>query len=181
MKSNHKNSESKIHFMTKSAVLSALICIFSPVTVPIGPVPVTLGLFAVMLAGVVFESKKSLLAVMAFVLIGACGLPVFAGAKGGLSSLIGPTGGYIWSYFLVAFAVSKVSFRSNSSFAKSFLGCVLGMIVCYILGTAQFVILAENISFKNALKICVYPFIVFDLIKAVCAAMLGESIKKRMR
>lgn len=181
MKNNHKNTESKIHLMTQSAVLSALMCVFSPITIPIGPVPVTLGLFAVMIAGIVFESKKSFLAVLVFVLIGACGLPVFSGAKGGISSLIGPTGGYIWSYFPAVFLVSKISERNKSTFIKSFVGCVFGMIVCYILGTMQFALLAENISFKNALKICVYPFIIFDLIKAVCAALLGESIKKRMR
>ena len=120
MGNNYKNSKRKIHFMTESAVLAAVICILSPITVPIGPIPVTLGLFAVMLTGVVLEAKKSLAAVLVFVLLGLCGLPVFSGAKGGFSVFAGPTGGYIWSYFLSAFLISKIcNIKQNNSFLKT--------------------------------------------------------------
>ena len=168
--------------MTECAVFAAVLCIFSPITLPVGPVPVTLGLFAVMLAGIMLRVKESVVAVLVFVLLGLCGLPVFSGAKGGFAVLAGQTGGYIWSYFICSFIISLIchSKQKNSVFLN-FVACVFGIAVCYIFGTAQFTILTQGFNFFDSLKVCVYPFIAFDLIKALCASVLGKTLKKRMR
>ena len=168
--------------MTECAVFAAVICIFSPLTVPLGVVPVTMGLFAVMLAGVVLDAKQSMISVLVFVLIGLCGIPVFSGARAGVGVFFGPTGGYIWSYFICAPVISLICrMKTKNKVFRSFAACTLGMVFCYVLGTVQYVVFSQNIAFSDALKVCVYPFVPFDMLKGACAAFLGETIKKRLR
>ena len=133
--------------LLQCALFAALLCVCSPIAVPIGTIPITLGLFAVLLCGVVLPWKQSLVSVAVFLLLSLCGLPVFANGQAGLSALVGPTGGYISSYFIVAPLVSAVSrLGRNEKLAPvfSFCGCVLGAVVCYALGTLQFMLLMQR-------------------------------------
>ena len=104
--------KNNIHFLTKSALFAAIMCILSPVTVAIGPVPVTMALFAVMLTSLILDIRASATAVLVYIFIGVCGLPVFAGGKGGFPVLAGPTGGYLWSYVITAVIISAFAERS---------------------------------------------------------------------
>ena len=95
----------KIHTMTECAIFAALLCIFSPITLPIGPIPVSMGIFAVMLTGIVLGWKKGAVSVLIYLLIGLCGLPLFSGGKSGFAAFMGPTGGYVWSYVLMVMVI----------------------------------------------------------------------------
>ena len=75
------------------AIFAAIMCVFSVITVPIGPVPVTLGFFGVMITSVILGARRGAVSVAVFILMGAVGLPVFSGFKGGFEVLLGPTGG----------------------------------------------------------------------------------------
>lgn len=177
-------SETKIHTMTQCALFAALLCICSPVALPIGPVPITLSLFAVMLVGVVLDFKKSIVSVGVYILLGMCGLPVFSGARGGVSVLAGPTGGYIWSYLLMAAIISKVSgMKTDNKFIKFsavFAACIVSIAVCYFFGTLQYM-LVQKCELQTALIACVYRFILFDIIKALCASLMGLQIKNALK
>lgn len=176
-----KKTNSKIHLITRCALFAALICILAPFSVPIGPVSVTLGLFAVMLAGVMLNWKNSAAAVLTYIFIGACGLPVFSGAKGGFAVLAGPTGGYLWSYVLSVIIISVISSRAVKNVtAVRFFACIIGTVVCYFFGTLQFVAVTEGYSIAKALTVCVYPFIPFDIVKALCASVIGTNVAKRL-
>ena len=177
MRINSVTQNNKIKNMAQCAVFSALLCICSPIAIPIGPIPVTLSLFAVMLAGIVLDVKKSFVSVLVYILLGLCGLPVFAGAKAGFSVIIGPTGGYLWSYLIMVVIVSVLGhIEYINKFAMAFIACILGTAVCYLFGTVQYCFVMST-GFKSAFSVCVYPFIVFDLIKAVCASLLGVKLR----
>ena len=82
-------------------VFAAMICVFAPFSVPVGPIPVSLASFAVYIASAL-GAKKGCAAVGIYILIGALGLPVFSGFSGGISKIAGLTGGYIIGYMFCA-------------------------------------------------------------------------------
>ena len=173
----------KTKFITRTALFAAVIALLSPFAIPLGPVPITLSLFAVLLSAVVLDWKQAAAAVAVYILLGVIGLPVFSGGKGGAAVLAGATGGYIWSYILCAVIASLVAGKTRAQGAKQMLitaiGCACGVIVCYICGTLQFSAVAGR-TVVEALSVCVIPFIIPDLIKCACAAILGTQIKNRI-
>ncbi len=179
-----KAQKSRTYILAECALMAAVICVFSPITFPIGLVSITLGTFAIMLTGIVLGWKKALVSVTVFLLIGLFGLPVFSSGRSGLPVLIGPTGGYIWSYFFMVLIIGLITERRNDNGFFSFLitigACLLGVAVCYVLGTIQFMFVM-NYDLKKALAVCVYPFIPFDFLKAVIAAMVGLNLKVRLK
>ena len=164
--------------MIECSMFTAILCLFSPISVPVGPVPITLSLFAVMLAGFVLGSVKAMLSVCIYILLGAVGMPVFSFFTGGFPVVFGPTGGYVWSYVFVALICGVFSSKTESSLFWVVLGSFLALLICYACGTLQFCLLCR-VSVVEALSISVFPFVVFDVLKAVIAVWLGRKIKNR--
>lgn len=162
--------------IAKAALLTAIIAVFSVITFKIGTVPITLSVFAVLFAAVAAGAKTGTAAVAVYILLGAVGLPVFSSFQGGISVLVGPTGGYIISYIFMALIVGIVSGKSKK-FAARFAACLVSLIVCYALGTLQFCIVMKQ-SVSYALAACVYPFVIFDIIKCAAAVFLGGKVKE---
>lgn len=174
-------SRHRLQTMAQCAIFAAILCILSPISVPIGPIPISLGAFAVMLTGIVLGWKKGAVSVLVYLLLGLCGLPVFAGWVSGMTALPGPTGGYLWSFLPMAAIIGCLSARParNQLLAVLFsiLACIPGIAVCYFLGTLQYVLLTGS-SWQAALPVCVVPFIPFDCLKAVCAAAVGVPVRE---
>ena len=101
------------------AVGAALIAVLAQITIPIGPVPFALQNMAVGLVATIFHRKEALLAVTLYLLLGAIGLPVFAGGSGGLQALVGPNAGYLWFYLFYALVTASLTSK-NSSFLTIF-------------------------------------------------------------
>ena len=170
--------------MALSGVFAAVIAVFAVMTIPIGEVPITLGLFGVMLAAVVLGAKRGTVSALIYILIGAIGLPVFSGFKGGFSVIAGPTGGYISSYILVTLiigAASGISAKQKSVLRTviCFIACIIGTVVCYFLGTLQFMAVSGN-DLATSVGMCVLPFIPFDIIKSAAAAVIGVIVSRRV-
>src|SRR5690349_7856756 len=97
---------------------SLIICLASPISIrlPFTPVPITLQCHVILLLAVLLGSKRGALAVIAYLGEGAMRLPGFAGAKGGVIHLLGPTGGYLFGYvataFVTGFLMDRVFKRS---------------------------------------------------------------------
>lgn len=166
-----------------SAVFAAVIAFFSVITVPVGEVPVTLGLFGVMLTAVILGPKLSVISTLVYIMLGAAGLPVFAGFKGGFQVIAGPTGGYISSYVFVAMTIgafSRISGKGAARTAWCTAGSVIAIAICYTLGTLQFVAVTGSAPAAALLK-CVVPFVPFDAAKAVCASVLGNLVLRRLK
>jgi biotin transport system substrate-specific component len=166
------------------AIFAAILCIFSVMTIPIGIVPISMGIFGVMLTSIILGTKKGTISVIVYILLGAVGLPVFSGFKGGFQVLLGPTGGYVWSYILVALLIglltSKLPQNKWLAMLKTFIVCLIGIFLCYAAGTAQFMLVQKTDLIKS-LTACVFPFIPFDIIKALIATYLGCTISKALK
>ena len=168
------------------ALFSALICILSPIAIPLGPIPVSLSINVVLLSAMLLGPAGSSCAILVYLLLGAIGLPVFSGGMAGLGVLFGPTGGYIWSYLPMSFLSSILyrklfypRLRKKCSLPTLLVWGVLsglpGLILCYFLGTVQYMLVA-SVSLWSALLICVIPFIGFDLLKLCLVAFCGSRL-----
>ncbi len=170
----------KTRDLIECAIFAAIICVFSVMTIPTGIIPVTMGTFGIMLTAVVLGWKKGTIAVLVFILLGAVGLPVFSGFKGGIGVLAGPTGGYITGYIVMTLVSGALAARlpqkRAAQMGKVFAVLALGMVLCYTLGTIQFMFVAKK-SLAASLALCVTPFIPFDLIKCALAAFIGVSVR----
>ena len=171
-----------LYRLTLSALFAALLCILSPLAIPIGPIPVTLGLFGVLLAAASLSPVACTLSVAVFLALGLCGLPVFGGG-GSAASLLGPVGGYLWSYLLCAPLVSLLTRRISpqasprTSLWQGTLACLAGTALCYLCGTLQFIAVTRS-SPLSACLVCVLPFLPFDLAKCLLAAWISRRLRQ---
>ena len=164
----------KIQRITQCALFSAVICLLSPWCVTVGTVPITLSLFAVVLTGSILSPGMALVSVCVYILIGAVGVPVFSGFQGGPATLINLTGGFIWSYIPVVVLISIC--QQKGAIAKILLA-LIALIVCYLIGTMQYMLITGTKSLLSALGVCVAPFAIFDIIKFAVAAIIGDKIR----
>ena len=175
-------------FTTKELVLIALfaavMAVCSWISIPIGAIPVTLQTFGVFCALSLLGGRNGSFSIAVYILLGAIGLPVFTGFKGGLAALTGPTGGYILGFILMALLYWAGTKLFGSKLPVSIGLLTAGLAVCYLFGTIWFVFgysKGENtMSFYKALKLCVIPFVPFDIIKLVLAAVISSRVKKQL-
>ena len=168
-------SRMSVYDIVQISLFSSFIAVCAIITVNIGIVPINLALVAVYLSGYLLYSFKAFLSVAIYVLIGCVGIPVFAGFKGGFAVILGPTGGFILSYLLVALIVGTGARYFKRKTAMMCLLMGLGLIVCYLLGTLWFSIYLKT-EFLKAFSVCVLPFIPFDIGKILITAILGKRI-----
>ena len=98
-----------VKFMALSALFGALLCLCSWISIPAGAVSFTLQTFAVALALLTLGGKWGSCAVLVYLALGAVGLPVFSGFRGGIGTLLGPTGGYLFGFMLTSLLYWLVS------------------------------------------------------------------------
>lgn len=165
--------------MTLCAALCAVLCVLSPFAVPVGAVPVTLASFAVMTVAAAAGCRRGLVAVGLYLLLGGIGVPVFAGFHGGLYTLVGPTGGFLWGYLLLAAWAGFTSDRTDSRAALCGAFCG-GTLLLYLCGGGWYALSAHT-SFLTALTVCVLPFLPFDVVKIAAATMVSLKLKKSLR
>lgn len=159
---------------------AAVIAVMAQISIPMPMgVPMTMQTFAITMAAVVLGSKKGCIATCIYVLLGAIGLPVFAGFTGGIGNLVGPTGGFIISFPLMAFIIGLGVEHRNKVKFSFMLGIVLGTIVNYIVGVLLFCAITGS-GIGVGITACVVPFIPTAVIKAVVASIIGLKIRVRL-
>lgn len=158
------------------ALFAAIICVMAPFSFSVGVIPITLGTFAIYLAGALLGSKKGIIAVAVYIMLGAVGLPVFSGFKGGFAVLLGVTGGYIIGYIPMALLTGIFS-EKNKKLAP--VGMVLGTLACYAFGTAWYMI-STGSALLPALELCVLPFLIGDAIKMIAVSSIAIPLKSRL-
>lgn len=162
-------------------MMTAVTCIMGPLSVPLpfSPVPISLTNLAIYIAIYVLGMKWGTLSYLIYLLIGFVGLPVFSGFTGGAAKLLGPTGGYLVGFILMALICGAFIDRSHGKMLPSFLGMVLGTLVCYAFGTVWLAYQA-GMSFGAALAAGVIPFLPGDLGKIVVSMIVGPQIRARL-
>lgn len=161
------------------ALAVALIAVSAWVTIPIGPIPLTLQMFAITLAILVLAPKQAIAAIACYLLLGAIGVPVFSGMRGGIGVLAGPTGGFLIGYlFGVALASVVLALfrrRGVDNLAVGILAGVIFTLVAYLCGWAQYMVVA-HVGAAASFAVTVAPFIVVDLVKIVAAAFVARAV-----
>lgn len=165
----------KIKYMCYVALAAAILCVLAPWSIPIGGLPLTLSLFAVLLISYILPLRVSLGAVLVYIALGAVGMPVFAGFVSGFQAIVGPTGGFILAYPLVAIVASKLGggLKKNCAFG------VISTILCYFIGSL-WLSFTTDAEFLPSLGAVAVSYGIFDMIKAVSASLLAEAIKPRL-
>ncbi|WP_167956481.1 biotin transporter BioY [Anaerosporobacter faecicola] len=169
----------KTKYLTMSALFAALLAVCSQIQIPLPMVPINLALFGAYLAGALLGPKHGTISVFIYVLLGASGVPVFAGFTGGFRCVIGPTGGYIIGYIIAAFAVGFLTKKLGYTWWKLSLSMIIGMMLCYIVGTIWFMNVMK-FSLSTSLVYCVYPFLPGDAIKILAATFLTLRLRKTL-
>ncbi len=165
--------------MTTTAVMTALMCILGPLSLPIGPVPISFTNLVIYLTAYVLDRKRCTLATLLYLLIGLVGLPVFSGFTGGPEKLLGPTGGYLIGFFFLAAALGPMIDRFWNNKVISIIAMEACTWIPYLLGTA-WLAYSAHMTFGAALAAGVIPFIIEDVIKIVIAAFIGPVLKTRL-
>ncbi len=167
--------------MCRIAVMAALLCVVSPWSIPIGPIPISLATLAVYLIGAVLGCVDGTIAVAVYLLLGAVGVPVFSGFEGGLQKLIGVTGGYLVGYLPAAVLTGLFAdrFRGKGSQWLVAVGMVLGTVVLYALGTAWFMLQTQR-TLVESMSLCVIPFLPGDAAKIAVATLIGIPLRNTM-
>ena len=153
---------------------SLLIAVLAQISIPVpfSPVPITGQTIGVVLLGGLLGARRGTMAVLAYLMEGAMGFPVFANMQAGAHVLVGPTAGYLWGFVLAAFLIGYLA--ENGLTIKpvsSFLSCFAATTLILILGTLYLAMF--KLGFNEALIMGLYPFLVGDVVKsALCAGLI---------
>lgn len=183
MESNQINTsqKTKTQDIVYIGVFAAIMAVCSWISIP-SAIPFTLQTMGVFTAIGVLGGKRGTVAVLTYILLGAVGLPVFAGFTGGIGIILGTTGGYIIGFLFSAlfmWGMERLFGRNKIVLTVSML---IGLVVCYAVGTVWFMIMyARNsgpVGLGTVLGWCVIPFIIPDLIKIAVSLLLTNRLKR---
>lgn len=175
-----EKSVTTVYQLCVVSLMSALLCVLGPLTIPIGEVPISAATLVIYLAVYLLGPKLGTVSCIIYLMLGFAGLPVFSGYTGGVAKLVGPTGGYLVGYILLAFISGIFMVKSSYKMIWDLLGMAAGTAVLYLFGTVWFMVLMKC-SFVAAMAQCVVPFLIGDLAKIVFAELIGREMRRRLR
>lgn len=160
----------ELHKLVWTALLAATVAAGAYLIVPIGPIPVSMQPLFIMLAGFVLGPKRGAACMLLYIAAGAVGLPVFAGGNSGVGVLLGPTAGYLYGYVFLAILTGLATGGQGRmlSFTRGFLFGAAGMVVVYA-GGVLWLMYSLEMSLAKALAVGFYPFVLWDMLKALFA------------
>ena len=165
------------------AVCAALMAVCSWISIP-ATVPFTLQTFAVFCSLGLLGGRRGIAAILVYLLLGALGVPVFAGFSGGIGILFGTTGGYLLGFILMGLVYWLGERLSMDSRNIRIISMILGLLLCYAFGTAWFMFVYARqtgaIALGTALAWCVVPFLLPDLVKMALALLLSGRLRKAL-
>ena len=176
--------------MVVSASLFVAVCARVSVPLPFTPVPLSLSNFGVLLVGLAMGSRRGFAALVLYLMEGASGLPVFSHpGLGGVAQLLGPTGGYLWAYPLVAFTAGWIfertdeertdKERTDKTFARAAFAGVAAEILLFASGLTWLAVLTHSVA--KAFMFGLYWFFFAEIIKVLFAAALSTRFGRSFR
>jgi len=177
----------------------ALLTVSAWISIPLGPVPVTLQVFVLVFILLALSPRQCILAILGYLLLGALGLPVFSLMRGGIGVLAGPTGGFLWGFLLAAIcSLAFLRFIGVGSARKvdnpgtglplkavdlsplsSSVAALIFLLVMYLCGWLQLVFVT-GMSPEAAFLAGVAPFVVIDAIKAIVAVFVAQAVRSAL-
>ena len=158
-------------------IFAALMAVCAWITIP-GPVPFTLQTFAVFLAILSLGGRDGFISILVYILLGAVGLPVFSGFRGGVGVLLASTGGYLVGFLLSALLMMLFEKKGLTARIISAAGA---MVTYFAFGTAWYAVVytasGKAFSLTAVLMACVVPFVLPDILKIALAFVIAKRIK----
>lgn len=159
-------------------LFTAVTVVMAQISIPMpAGVPMTMQTFAITLAAVVLGAKLSALSSFIYILLGAVGVPVLANFTGGLQKFVGPTGGFLISFPIMAFIIGWGVDHKDDFKGMFVIMLILGTVINYVIGVIMFCAMTNN-NLMVGITACVIPFIPTAIIKMILASVIGFSIKK---
>ena len=165
--------------MVRCALASALICVCAWPAVPMGDTVFTLQTFAVFLTLFLLGGKWGTAAIVVYLVLGAAGLPVFTGFRGGLGAILGATGGYLTGFLFCGLAYWLLEAVIGREKVRIWL-MIPGMALCYLFGTLWYCfgyLPAGEAAVGFVLLRCVIPYLLPDTVKLVLAWSLARRLR----
>jgi biotin transport system substrate-specific component len=172
----------QLQLVVYASLMAALIAVgaYLQIPLPLGPVPLVLQNLFVLLSGLLLGSRWGLASVGIYLLVGAIGLPVFVGGKGGLAHFLGPTGGYLFGFAASAWIAGCLAERRWNHTLKDTLAVVLGSLMIYLFGVPWLKVVTA-MPWEKAVWVGMVPFLPGDAIKAAAAVLLARAIRPMLR
>lgn len=164
-----------------AAMFAAVMTVISQISLPMPTgVPITIQVFGVALIGVVLGWRLGLFSMLVYILLGAVGLPVFANFHGGFSSLIGLTGGYIWSWPIMAVlcGIEPPLKNQKTKLAMRIVLAIIGLLIVETIGGLQWAALSSDMGLKAIFLYSIVGFVPKDILITVLAVFVGLTIRK---
>ena len=149
-----------VRSMVFMAIFAAILCVISPYSIKVGPIPITFATFGVYLAGAVLGGKRAVISVVVYILLGA-------------------TGGYLIGYVPLALITGIFADMKTRRHWTMIIGMILGTVALYTFGTAWYMIFS-GANLVTALLTCVVPFLIGDGIKMACTTAIAMPLKSRL-
>ena len=174
-------NRSKAIDITTIALFAALISIMSPFAIPIpmSTVPISLSTLALYITVYILGTKKATLSTVIYLLLGICGIPVFAGFTGGFAKIAGPTGGFLIGYIPMVIVIGLMVDNFENVGIRIF-AYIIGTMLLYTFGCFWFVLIGDGITLAAAISMCVIPFIPGDIAKITVTFIVCPIIKKQL-
>jgi len=163
--------------MVLASLFAALTAVGALIALPIGPVPIVLQNFFVMLMALLLGPRWGLAGMGAYLLAGALGLPVFAGGTSGLARFAGPTGGYLLGYLPCVALIGWIAARGRGHRLVDALALVCGTAALYSCG-AVWLKLVTGMTWGKALAVGILPFLPGDIAKIIAAILVIKSLRQ---
>lgn len=177
MEATLKKQKFSVQVMAFTALMAALLAVFSWISIPMpSSVPITLQAFGVALVGYVMGPFYGFISVLVWLLLGAVGVPVFAGFGSGVSSFVGYTGGFLWGFPFMAMLCGLG--QKRPMWISVLLG-LAGLLLINVLGAFQYMRVSGNTYWQSVIMV-VAPYIVKDIICVVLVAILSRQINRAL-
>ena len=157
--------------LTRCALFAAMMALCAWIGIPLGHTVFTMQTFGVLLALGILGGKRGTISILCYLLLGAAGLPVFSGFRGGIGAILGPTGGYLWGFLATGLVFWLLEKWSRPA------AMVAGLIVCYACGTIWYMTYTGG-ALAAVLAQTVLPYLIPDALKLVLALRLTKRLKK---
>ncbi|MGM0395621.1 MAG: biotin transporter BioY [Bacillota bacterium] len=168
--------------LTMISLFSALTAIGAFVSIPLGPVPITLQTLFVLLAGFLLTPRAAAMSQIVYIGIGLAGVPIFSGFTGGLQTILKPSFGFLVG-FVAASIVASIISKEHRTIPGFFLAGITATFVMYLLGIPYMAfilnyVMDSGLSLKAILNLGLLLFLPGDALKLVVAVYLGNRISK---
>jgi len=170
------DDSNQLRMTVYASLFAALVAVGAFISIPVGPVPIVLQNFFVLLAALLLGPRWGLAAVSVYLLAGICGLPVFAGGTAGIGRILGPTGGYLLGYLPAVFITAYISRKGGSRTWADIVAMICGSLLVYGCGVPWLKVVT-GMSFSKALVVGMVPFLLGDALKIAAAIPVVKALR----